>query len=356
MLNQMKLLIAVLAGWITSRQQESIDYLLAENMVLKEKLGKKRILLNDDQRRRLSVKGKILGRKRLAEIACIFSPDTILRWHRKLIAAKYDGSKHRKYGRPTIAPDIRELIVRMAKENLSWGYTRIQGAIENVGYKASISTIARILKEAGIEPTPERRKETTWKQFLKTHWDVIGAADFLTVEVWTKYGLIRHAVLFVIDLTTRKVEIAGILPQPDGIWMKQVARNLTDCFCGFLKGKRYLIHDRDPLFSSDFAQILLAAGVKVVKLPPRSPNLNAYAEAFVRSIKHECLNRMIFFGTGHLRRTVSEFVEHYHGERNHQGLSNRLIKPNTGSCPREAPISCRERLGGLLRYYHRRAA
>ncbi len=163
-----------------------------------------------------------------------------MRWHRKLIAAKYDGSKHRKYGRPTITTDIRELIVRMAKENESWGYTRIQGAIENVGYKASISTIARILKEAGIEPTPERRKGTTWKQFLKTHWDVIGATDFFTVEVWTKYGLIRHAVLFVIDLATRKVQIAGVLPQPDGLWMKQVARNWTDCFCGFLKGKKYL--------------------------------------------------------------------------------------------------------------------
>ncbi len=306
--------------------------------------------------RRLAVRGKALGRKRLAEIAYIFNPDTILGWHRKLIAAKYDGSKHRNYGRPTITLEIRKLIIRMAQENLSWGYTRIQGALENVGRKVGISTIARILKEAGIEPAPERRKETTWKQFLKTHWDAIGATDFFTIEVWTKHGLIRHAVLFVIDLATRKVEIAGVLPQPDGLWMKQVARNWTDCLCGFLKGKKYLIHDRDPLFTHDFAKILRAAGVKVVKLPPRSPNLNAYAEAFVRSIKYECLNRMIFFGTGHLRRTVNEFVEHYHGERNHKGLSNRLILPKGGCRPGTGLIRCRERLGGLLKYYHRRAA
>jgi len=244
----------------------------------------------------------------------------------------------------------------MAKENVSWGYMRIQGALENIGYKVGTSTIARTLKRAGIEPTLERRKETTWKRFLKTHWDVIGAADFFTVEVWTKYGLIRHVVLFVIDLATRKVEIAGILPQPDGIWMKQITRNWTDCFCGFLKDKKYLIHDRDPLFTRDFAQILLAAGVKVVKLPPRSPNLNPHAEAFVGSIKSECLNRMIFFGTDHLRRTVSEFVEHYHTERNHQGLGNRLISPKGGSRYVEGPIYCRERLGGLLKYYHRSAA
>jgi len=149
MINQIKLLAAVLAGWISRRQQQAIDYLVAENKVLKEKLGKKRILLNDDQRRRLAVKGKILGPKRLAEIGCIFTPDTILRWHRKLIAKRYDGSQNRGYGRP----EIRELIVRMAKENVSWGYVRIQGALENVGYKVGTSTISRILKAAGIEPT-----------------------------------------------------------------------------------------------------------------------------------------------------------------------------------------------------------
>ena len=356
MINQVKLLAAVLAGWISKQQQQAIDYLMAENKVLKEELGKKRIILNDDQRRRLAVKGKILGRKRLAEICCIFTPDTILRWHSKLIAKKYDGSQNRVYGRPAIRTEVRELIIKMAKDNVSWGYVRIQGALENIGYKVGKSTISRVLKAAGIEPTPERRKQTTWKQFLKTHWDVIGATDFFTVEVWTKYGLIRHAVLFVIDLSTRKVEIAGVLPQPDGTWMKQIARNWTDCFCGFLKGKRYLIHDRDPLFCRDFAQILLAAGVKVVKLPPRSPNLNPHAEKFVGSIKSECLNRMIFFGTEHLRRTVSEFVEHYHCERNHQGLDNRIISPNSNLGSANGPICCRERLGGLLKYYHREAA
>ena len=137
--------------------------------------------------------------------------------------------------------------------------------------------------------------------------------------------------------------------------MAQVARNLTDVVDGFLRDKRYLIHDRSPLFTSVFAEILKAAGVKVVKLPPRSPDLNPHAERFVRSIKCECLAKMIFFGESHLRRAIEQFVAHYHGERNHQGLGNQLIQPGESVGKAEGEIRCRERLGGLLRYYHRAA-
>lgn len=215
----------------------------------------------------------------------------------------------------------------------------------------------RILKAHGIDPATRRRKHIPWKTFLKAHWPAIAAADFLTVEVWTARGLTRYLVLFVIELATRRVEVAGIAPQPDGAWMTQIARNLTDAFEGFLTGKRFLIHDRDPLFTKAFAETLKAAGVDVVKLPPKSPNLNAYAERFVRSIKSECLERMIFFDESHLRQAIEQYIEHYHDERNHQGLDNRLVagRPEDPG-PDEGRVECRQRLGGLLRYYYRRAA
>ena len=147
-----------------------------------------------------------------------------------------------------------------------------------------------MLKEAGIDPAPDRQQRTTWKEFLRTHWDVLAAADFFSVEGWTAVGLVRYHVFFVIQLATREVHIAEIIPEPNGPWMKQMARNLTDGLDGFLSGCRYLIHDRASLFSQDFGMILKAAGIEAVRLPARSPNLNAIAERFVRSIKESCLN------------------------------------------------------------------
>ena len=204
----------------------------------------------------------------------------------------------------------------------------------------SRSTIARILKEHGIEPAPQRRRGMSWATFLKSHWQVLAATDLFTIEVMTLRGLVRYHVLFVIELSTRVVEIAGIVPEPDGPWMEQAARNLTDALEGFLQGKRYLIHDRSPLFTKGFAGILKAAGVKVIKLPPRSPNLNPHAERFVRSIKSECLDKMIFFGQRQLRRAIEQFVAHYHGERNHQGLDNKLIVANESVGKTEGEIRC----------------
>lgn len=244
----------------------------------------------------------------------------------------------------------------MANENRDWGYRRIQGALSNLGHEIARSTIAAILQRNGIEPAPERVRKTTWKEFLTRHWKLIAAADFFTVEVWTKRGLQRFIVLFFIELSTRKVEIAGIASNANGLWMGQIGRNLTDAVDGILTGKRYLIHDRDPLFTAEFRSLLKASGIESVKLPPRSPNLNAYAERFVRSIKESCLKRLILFGERSLRIAIREFVEHYHHERNHQGLENRLIAPT-----RQVGLSCgamrkRERLGGLLNSYYRNAA
>ena len=188
------------------------------------------------------------------------------------------------------------------------------------------------------------------------HWNVLAAADFFTVDVCTGSGLKRVAVLFIIELATRRVHIAGITSEPDSSWMAQMSRNLTDANDGFLTGKRYLIHDRDPLFTTAFRETLATAGVQVVRLPPRSPNLNAHAERFVRTIKESCLDRIILVGQRSLRRAVSEFIEHYHHERNHQGLGNRLIVPIAARTISAGPILSRERLAGLLKYYHRPAA
>ena len=215
------------------------------------------------------------------------------------------------------------------------------------------NTIKRILIENGLDRVGGRR--TTWKAFLRAHWEAIAATDFFTVEVVTWRGLVRYFVLFVIDLKTRRIEVAGISRSPDGRWMNQVARNLTDIASGFLERTRYLIHDRDPLFTEQFSSILESSGVRPVRLPARSPNLNAYAERFVRSIKSECLAQIIPLGERHLRRAVAESTEHYHCERNHQGLGNELIERSSQDCVSNRPVECRQRLGGVLRYYRRAA-
>jgi len=355
-LDPFRFVLIAVAGWMNQRQLLVIDYLREENRVLREQLGGRRLRLNDDQRRRLAAKAKGLGRKLLVEIATIVTPETLLAWHRKLIARKYDGTANRGPGRPRTADEIETLVIRMAEENRDWGYRRIKGALSNLGHEIARSTIADILERHGIEPAPERKRKTTWKEFLGRHWELIVAADFFTVEVWTRRGLQRFVVLFFIELSTRRVEIAGIAATVNGFWMDQIGRNLTDSVDGILDGKRYLIHDRDPLFTGEFLETIASVGIESVKLPPRSPNLNAYAERFVRSIKESCLDQMIFFGEGSLRKGIDEFVLHYHGERNHQGLDNRLIVPEEGQAGRRGAVLRRERLGGMLNYYYRAAA
>jgi len=278
----------------------------------------------------------------------------LLRWHRQLIARKYDGSKTRRPGRPKTAVEIENLIVRMARENPRWGYTRIRGALHNLGHEIGRNTIKRILLDNGFDPIC--KKGMSWKTFLKAHRGAIAATDFFSVEAITRSGLVRYFVLFVIDLKTRRIEIAGIIQQPEREWMNQIARNLIDAEDGFLNGSRYLIHDRDPLFTRSFREILESTGVETVKLPARSPNLNAHAERFVRSVKSECLAQIIPLGERHLRHAVKEYTEHYHVERNHQGIDNELIDDQRGRINMTGGTERRERLGGMLNYYYKRAA
>jgi transposase InsO family protein len=356
----LQFLLLVFAGWVNRRQLEIVEYLQEENRVLREQLGDRRLRFTDAQRRRLATKGKALGRRTLEQLAGLVTPDTILRWYRELVAKKYDGTARRGCRGPGTAASLQRLVIQFATENPRWGYTRIRGALRNLGHEVGRNTIKRILAEHGLEPAPKRGKAMPWKTFLRAHFGVIAATDFFSVEVLTLGGLVRYVVWFVIDLESRRVHIAGLVRHPHDAWIQQIARNLTDSVDGFLRGKRYLIHDRDPLFTDAFRAVLRAAGIECLKLPPRSPDLNSVAERFVLSLKSECLDKLVPLGERHLRFAISEFVEHYHRERNHQGLDNRLITPiivpaNDNADP-AALIERRERLGGLLSYYYRAAA
>src|SRR5215468_5780487 len=341
---------------MNQQQQQAIDYLREENRVLREQLGGRRLRFTDDQRRRLAARAKGLGRRAMSQIATIVTPGTLLAWHRKLIARNYDGSASRSPGRPRTEANIESLVVQMAVENRAWGYTRIVGALLNLGHNLARGTVANILKRNGIEPAPERIRKTTWKEFLAQHWEMIVAADFFTIEVWTAKGLQCFVVLFFIELSSRRVEIGGISAAADGLWMSQIARNLTDSENGILIGKRYLIHDRDPLFTAEFLSMITETGVESVAHDARSKRLNAHAERFVRSIKESCLERLILFGESSLRTAVQNFVTHYHRERNHQGLGNRLIFRDAAAFGTAGVVQRRERLGGMLNYYYRAAA
>src|SRR5215831_11870215 len=270
----------------------------------------------------------------------------------------FDGTAQRKApGRPMIDPEVEALIVRMARENRSWGYDRIVGALANLGLTISAQTVGNILKRHGIPPAPERKTTTTWKEFIRTHLEVLVATDFFTAEVWTLGGLVTYYVLFFIHLGTRQVHVAGVTPHPNEAWMVQVARNVTMEEWGILSPGQYLIHDQDGKYCPAFQQLIDAAGVTRVPLPPRSPNLNAYAERWVRSIKEECLSRLILFGEASLRHALTQYGEHFHHERNHQGKGNVLLFPTVSQDKAPAgPLRCRERLGGLLKYYERDAA
>jgi transposase InsO family protein len=312
-------LLAYVTGMVNQELLLQNEYLAAENRILRAHLPA-RLRLADPERSTLAEIGKRLGRKALAHVACVAKPDTILAWYRRLIAQKFDGSKHRRYpGRPRIERKLETLIVQMARENSSWGYDRIVGALANLGYTVSDQTVGNVLKRHGIAPAPKRSQTTTWKEFIQSHLAVLA-------------GITRHR---------------------DQGWMQQMARNATSESWGFLDQRRYVLHDRDAKFCSVFRATLTAGGIKPIQLPARSPNLNAYAERWVRSAKEECLAKLVLFGEASLRRALTEFIDHYHGERNHQGKGNLLLFPHheLGQQKPRSRVRCRERLGGLLRYY-----
>jgi len=342
----------MLCSWLQREQEDVIAFLREENRVLKAQLAGRRLRLDDSERRRLAELGHRLSRRLLADVATIVTPDTILRWHRELVACKwtYGGGCGRPRG---LQGRIRALVVRMATENPTWGYTRIQGALKNVGHQVGRSTIARILKAAGIRPSHDR--PMTWRTFMRAHWPALLAADFFTTEVWTTRGLVTYYTAFVIELQSRRVRVLGSTPFPNEAFVIQCFRGVMSEPDTLLRKGRIFVCDHDPKWSTAVEQWLATAGVRVIRTPPCAPNCNAHAERFVRSVKEECLNRLVLLGEWHFRRTLRDFVTHYHGERNHQGLANELIdgpatQRSTGAVRR------RPRVGGILSYYYRSAA
>ena len=284
-------LLAYVTGGVNQELLLQIEYLTAENRILRTKLPA-RLRLSDTERATLAEIGKRLGRKALKEIASIAKPDTILAWYRKLIARKFDGSKKRDYpGRPGISKELEALIVRMARENRGWGYDRIVGALANLGSVVSDQTVGNVLKRHGIAPAPKRSQT--------------------------------------------------------------VGRTATQESWGHLHGCRYLLHDRDTKFCNSFRSMVRQSGVKPIMLPASSPNLNAFAERWVRSVRQECLSKLVLCSERSLMRVLTEFAAHYHAERNHQGKGNLILFPER--LGGHGKIECHERLGGLLKYYARAA-
>ena len=220
-------------------------------------------------------------------------PETILGWYRRLVARKFDGSKQRRYpGRPRVGRKREPLVVRMATENRDWGYGRMVGALVNLGHELSNETVGNILRRHGIAPGAQRKHTIRWEEFISSHLAVLCGTDFFSVEVLTLRGLVTYYVLFFIHLESCRVEVAGSTPHPNEAWMKQIARNVTMDECGCLDGGRYLIDDRSTKFCDSFRQVVKSSGVEPLRLPARSPNLNAYAERWVKSVKDQCLSKL----------------------------------------------------------------
>src|SRR3954468_12698359 len=280
---QVARLLAYVTGLVNQELLVQVEYLAAENRILRAHTPA-RLRLSDAERSTLAQSGKRLGRKGLAKVAQVAKPETILGWFRKLVAQKFEGSKHRSYpGRPKIDPEVKRLIVKMAGENSGWGYDRIAGALANLGHKISDQTVGNVLRRHGIAPAPKRSQTTAWKEFIAAHMALLAGMDFFTAEVLTWRGLATYYVLFAIQLETRRVTLAGMTRHPTEEWMQQVARHLTDAEAGGLQGQRYLLHDRDTKFCGWFRSIVRAGGVEPLRLPASSPNLNAFAERWVRS-------------------------------------------------------------------------
>src|SRR6187399_1301248 len=346
--NKWARLLAYVTGLVNQKLLLQNEYLAAENRILRAHLPA-RMRLSDPERSTLAEIGKRLGRAALQQVACVAKPDTILAWYRRLIARKFDGSQSRSYpGRPRTSAEVEDLVVRLARENSGWGYDRIAGALANLGHGISDQTVGNILRRHDIAPAPQRSQTTTWKEFIGRHAEVLAGTDFFTVEVLTWRGLVTYYVLFFLHLETRRVSLAGITRHPTEEWMIQMARNAIDEGSGHLRTRRYLLHDRDTKFCASFRAMLATGNVKCLALPPRSPNLNAFAERWVRSVKQECLSKLILFGESSLRRALNEYVAHFHSERNHQGKGNILLFPQPGDTRKAGPVNAASASGGCF--------
>jgi transposase InsO family protein len=292
-------------------------------------------------------------RSRLRDCLLLFTPDTVLRWHRELVRHKWTFAQRSRPGRPRIHPDLEALVLRLARENPSWGYSRIHGEVLKLGVRLGRSTVRDILKRQQVLPAPERaRQRTTWRQFLAQHRHQVLACDFLVVEsLWLK----TIYILFFIELVSRRVHLAGCTAHPTGAWVTQQARNLAWRIQDGEVSCRFLIHDRDAKFPAAFDRVLVQEGVEIVLTPPHCPQANGVAERWIRSARAECLNHLLILGERQLHRTLTTYIQFYNQRRPHQGLGQQSPIPRApaAAC---GSVVCRDMLGGLLHDYTRDAA
>ena len=310
----------------------------------------RRMPLRRRDRLLLAAASGLLGRDRWHSFPV--SPRTLLRWHRELVRRKWTYRRKRRPGRPRMGGEAATLILRLAGENPRWGYRRIQGELRKLGVTISATAIRSLLHRHGLTPAP-RREGPSWREFLANQAAGILACDFFTVEtIWLR----TLYVLFFIELSTRRVHLAGVSAHPRSEWVTQQARNL----CFDLEARkmpvRFLIRDRDAKFAGPFDEVLRTESVRVIRTPIRSPKANAFAERFVKTVRRECLDHLLIFGERHAQRVLGEYLRHYNAERPHRGLALDMPEPGATLRRSEGPVVRVDRLGGLIHEYHRTAA
>ncbi|NRA38993.1 MAG: transposase [Planctomycetes bacterium] len=348
------LFIVACAGSMNQKLHQLIEFQNEQIRVLK-KLNLSKEKLSNDDRRRLSRLAHDIETKMLKLSETIVTISTIREWYRKLIAKKYTAGKA---GRPPVSEEVEKLVVRLAEENPFWGEDLIADRMKELGYKIHDRTVGRILRRNGIPPAPEREKTGTWEQFLRTNFPDVCAIDFVDTEVLNTDGtLTRYRALYCIHLESREAQLMGLAEIPDGNWSENIARHMADPFDGFLTGKKFCIMDRDPLFTKVFRMILKSEDIRSIRLPAKTPNMNAYMERFIGTVRRELSPDFIPLSEEHLRHAITEHLQYYNHERNHQGLKGNVIpfpkedcKENTGEIIRKS------RLDGRLNYYSRAAS
>jgi transposase InsO family protein len=335
-----------------SEREKDIEILLLRHQlqVLERQVARPQLTQAD--RALLTAFSRVLPRR--AWVSFFVTPATFLRWHRELIARRWTYPR-RRLGRPPTMAEIRELVIRLAGENPDWGYRRIQGELVGLGIRVAASTVWAILKEAGIEPAP-RRDGPSWAEFLRQQASSILECDFLTVDtVFFK----RFYILFVLELATRRIRVAGITTNPDGRWVVQQARNLVMELEDDGIRPLFLIRDRDSKFTRDFDEVFHSEGMRVIKAPVRAPNARAHAERWVGSVRRECLDRILIVGRRHLEHVLAVYVEHFNEHRPHRALGQQpplhtlppSDEPTTSNIIDLDHVRRRDLLGGLIHEY-----